>query len=104
MKKHPRFFVREIHKGSSWKSTKLKSVRRPRRLPKLPLRLHPRNSLPRSGVSLHSIAVSHPTAPKLQAAYDAIGLSGIAITTGPANLSATLRTPKGLVMLESLGL
>jgi hypothetical protein len=69
-----------------------------------PLRLHPRNSLPRSGVSLHSIAVSHPTAPKLQAAYDAIGLSGIAITTGPANLSATLKTPKGLVQLQSLGI
>jgi hypothetical protein len=68
-----------------------------------PLRLHPRNSLPRSGVSLQSIAISHPTAPKLQAAYDAIGLAGVAISTGPANLTATLKTPKGLVQLRSQG-
>ena len=33
-----------------------------------PLRLHPRNSLPRSGVTLHSLAVQHPSADKLQAA------------------------------------
>ena len=69
-----------------------------------PMRLHPRNSLPRSGVSLQSIAVTHPTASKLQAAYDAIGLSGISIEEGPANLCATLKTPKGLVTLESGGL
>jgi hypothetical protein len=69
-----------------------------------PLRLHPRNSLPRSRVSLDSIAVSHPSAAKLQAAYAAIGLQGVAITEGPANLSATLKTPKGLVTLQSMGL
>jgi len=69
-----------------------------------PLRLHPRNSLPRSRVSLDSIAVSHPSAAKLQAAYAAIGLDGVAITEGPANLSATLKTPKGLVTLQSLGI
>ena len=68
-----------------------------------PLRLHPRNSLTRSKVSLDSIAISHPSATKLQAAYAAIGLDGIPITEGPANLSATLKTPKGLVTLESLG-
>jgi hypothetical protein len=68
-----------------------------------PLRLHPRNSLPRSGVSLQSIAISHPSAPKLQAAFDTIGLADIAVATGPANLSATLKTPKGLVQLQSLG-
>ncbi len=68
-----------------------------------PLRLHPRNSLPRSGVSLQGLSISHPTAPKLQAAFDAIGLSGIPIDTGPANLTATLKTPKGLVQLQSLG-
>lgn len=68
-----------------------------------PLRLHPRNSLPRSGVSLQSIAISHPSAAKIQAAYEAIGLTGIAINTGPANLTATLQTPKGLVTLQSHG-
>lgn len=69
-----------------------------------PLRLHPRNSLPRSGVSLQGLAISHPTAPKLQAAFEAMGLSGIPIETGPANLTATLKTPKGLVVLQSHGI
>jgi len=69
-----------------------------------PLRLHPRNSLPRSGVTLHSISVTHPSADKLQAAYDAIGLTGITLETGPANLSVTLHTPKGPVTLQSHGI
>jgi hypothetical protein len=69
-----------------------------------PLRLHPRNSLPRSGVTLQSLTVSHPSGEKLQAAYEAICLAGIAIETGPANLVANLQTPKGLVQLQSLGI
>jgi Glyoxalase-like domain len=69
-----------------------------------PLRLHPRNSLPRSGVTLQGISVTHPDAPALQAAYAAVGLEGIAIQTGPANLTATLQTPKGVVQLHSHGL
>lgn len=69
-----------------------------------PLRLHPRNSLPRSRVTLQSISITHPAAAKLQAAYEAIGLSGIAIETGPANITATLNTPKGVVTLQSLGI
>ena len=69
-----------------------------------PLRLHPRNSLPRSRVSLDSIAVSHPSAAKLQAAYESIGLEGITIEAGEANLVANLQTPKGLVQLQSMGI
>ncbi len=69
-----------------------------------PLRLHPRNSLPRSGVTLQSLSVHHPSAAKLQAAYDSIGLQGVTIEAGDANLVATLQTPKGLVQLQSLGL
>jgi hypothetical protein len=69
-----------------------------------PLRLHPRNSLPRSGVTLQNIAISHPSGPKLQAAYEAFGLQGVAIETGAANITATLQTPKGLVQLHSLGI
>jgi len=68
-----------------------------------PLRLHPRNSLPRSGVSLQSRAVTHPSADKLQAAYEALGLAGVALATGPADLVATLKTPKGTVLLHSHG-
>ena len=69
-----------------------------------PMRLHPRNSLPRSGVSLKSISVCHPSADKLQTAYDAIGLTGIAIETGPANITVQLNTPKGIVALQSRGM
>ena len=69
-----------------------------------PLRLHPRNSLPRSGVSLQSLAVAHPTAAKLQAAYEAIGLGSVSVETGPANITATLHTPKGTVVLQSHGI
>jgi hypothetical protein len=68
-----------------------------------PLRLHPRNSLPRSRVSLQSIAVTHPAADQLQAAYAAIGLGGIALQAGPADLAATLQTPKGPLTLHSAG-
>jgi hypothetical protein len=69
-----------------------------------PLRLHPRNSLPRSGVTLQNVAITHPTAAKLQAAFEAISLTGIPLETGPACLTVTLNTPKGIVELTSLGL
>jgi Glyoxalase-like domain len=69
-----------------------------------PLKLHPRNTLTRSGVTLQSLEVIHPSAAKLQAAYDAIELNRVTVTEGPANLKATLQTPKGVVVLESLGL
>lgn len=69
-----------------------------------PLRLHPRNSLPRSGVTLQSVTVTHPTAVKLQAAYDSIGLTDVAVETGPANITATLHTPKGIFTLHSHGI
>jgi hypothetical protein len=69
-----------------------------------PMKLHPRNHLPRSGVSLKSLSVAHPSASKLIAAYDDIALKGIDIVEGPANITATLQTPKGLVTLESFGI
>jgi hypothetical protein len=69
-----------------------------------PLKLHPRNTLTRSGVTLQSLEVIHPSAAKLQAAYDAIELNRVTVTEGTANLKATLQTPKGVVVLESLGI
>ena len=66
-----------------------------------PLRLHPRNNLPRSGVSLKGLSLTHPEASRLQAAFSAIGLGGITIAIGTAHLVATLQTPKGLVTLHS---
>ena len=62
------------------------------------------DGLPRSGITLHSLAVQHPSADKLQAAYEAIGLGQVAVTEGAANITATLNTPKGLVQLQSLGI
>ena len=69
-----------------------------------PLRLHPRNSLPRSGVTLQSLVMAHPQADVLQAAFAAIGLMGVSVQKGPANLAAHLKTPKGAIQLESRGL
>ena len=69
-----------------------------------PLRLHPRNTLPRSGVSLQSVAVTSLSTDKLQAAYTAIGLSGVTVSEGEPNLTVTLRTPKGVVTLQSMGI
>jgi len=69
-----------------------------------PLRLHPRNSLPRSGVTLQSLTLHHPSSAKLQTALDGVGLTGVEVVDGPANLVATLQTPKGLVQLQSLGI
>lgn len=69
-----------------------------------PMRLHPRNSLPRSRVTLQSISATLPNTTDLEAAYAAIGLHGIAVQAGPANLTATFQTPKGIVTLESHGL
>ncbi len=69
-----------------------------------PMRLHPRNTLPRSGVSFQSLSISHPSADKLATAYAALGLEGVALQTGPANLTLELRTPKGMVTLQSGGI
>ena len=69
-----------------------------------PLRLHPRNTLPRSGVSLQSVAITSPSVDKLLAAYEAIGLTGVTLAEGPANLTVTLKTPKGIVTLQSQGI
>jgi Glyoxalase-like domain len=75
-----------------------------------PLRLHPRNTLPRSGVTLQSLSIHHASNDKLQEAFNAIGLNGVtlAASTGSvdnkANLIAVLKTPKGEVTLESLGI
>ena len=68
-----------------------------------PMRLHPRHSLPRSGVSLQNITVSHPSSEKLTKAFEAVHLIDIEVSNGEATISATLQTPKGLVVLQSCG-
>jgi hypothetical protein len=66
--------------------------------------VHPANGMAESGVTLQSLNVRHPGANLLQAAQRAIGLQGVGVQAGAPNLIATLRTPRGLVTLESKGI
>jgi hypothetical protein len=65
---------------------------------------HPAAGMGESGVTLHSLVVRHPQAAQLRAAGEAIGLERVQVKQGPANLCATLDTPRGRVQLESEGL
>lgn len=62
---------------------------------------HPTDAMPASGVTLHGLHVQHPQASALNAAYQAVGLSGLTATKGPARLHVQLQTPRGLVDLHS---
>ena len=64
--------------------------------------VHPADTMPASGLTLQSLALSHPEAPQLQQALDAIGLDLMAVTTGPAALTALLDTPLGPRRLSSI--
>jgi hypothetical protein len=66
--------------------------------------VHPIAALPESGVTLQSLEVRHPRSAELAAAHEAIGLVDVGLAQGEANLIATLRTPRGLVTLESKGI
>ena len=65
--------------------------------------VHPTHNMAASGVTLEALEVCHPQAHLLRAAYQAIDLAGVGIRQGPANLVATLQTPKGVVQLNSQG-
>lgn len=65
---------------------------------------HPASAMPESGVTLQSLAASHPQAATLRAAYEAVGLQGVSLKEGPASLCAVLDTPRGRVKLDSGGL
>ena len=62
---------------------------------------HPCDAMADSGIALESLAVSHPRAADLQAAYAAIGLHGVAVTQGAPDIQATLSTPRGIALLHS---
>lgn len=62
---------------------------------------HPVPSMPECGVALQSVTVTHPEWRKLATAFDSIGLAGVKVAEGDANLCATLATPRGRVKLES---
>ena len=62
---------------------------------------HPTATMADSGLTLQALAMQHPQAAQLQAACHAIGLQAVAITDGPARLSAQLSTPGGPLTLHS---
>lgn len=62
---------------------------------------HPATTLPPSGIELVEFQATHPDQ-HVGEALQAAGLDGVLTTSaGPADLIATLRTPKGLVTLHS---
>jgi len=65
---------------------------------------HPTQHMATSGVAMQSLTASQPDAGRLRSAYDAINLQGVAVVQSPANLVATLVTPRGLITLQSNGL
>jgi hypothetical protein len=65
---------------------------------------HPASAMPESGISLHRVAVRHPRADLLRRAFTTIGLEGVDLEEGPANLCATLLGPLDTVRLASQGL
>jgi hypothetical protein len=66
--------------------------------------VHPASAMPESAVTLQGLTATHPEAATLRGAFEAIGLGGVAVKEGPANLCAVLDTPKGRIKLASEGL
>jgi hypothetical protein len=65
---------------------------------------HPASTMPESGVTLQALCAYGPAPDTLRRAYQVLGLEGVAVKTGAANLCAVLETPRGRVRLESKGL
>lgn len=66
--------------------------------------LHPAPALPESAVTLQALCAHVPEPQALSAAYEAIGLHGVTVKPGAANLVAVFETPRGRVRLQSQGL
>jgi hypothetical protein len=65
--------------------------------------VHPTDSMAASPVALRTLSLTHPRAGDLNAALQAVALSGLAAGQGPPNLRAMLETPRGMVTLDSRG-
>ena len=65
---------------------------------------HPAAALPDAAVTLRSVSLVHPQAGLLRRALEAVGLDGVTVQDGPANLCASLLAPAGPVKLQSRGL
>lgn len=66
--------------------------------------MHPVDTMPASGLELVSLNAMHPRVDSLRAALEVIGFDAITLGQGAPKLVATLRTPRGVVALESNGL
>ena len=66
--------------------------------------VHPASAMPESGVTFQGLTATHPKAAMLRTAFDAIGLGGVTVKDGPADLCAVLDTPRGRIKLASEGL
>jgi hypothetical protein len=62
---------------------------------------HPAQDMVDSGITLQQLAVVHPQARTLGAAYPAIGLEGVSVSAGPARLWARLQTRRGPIDIHS---
>jgi hypothetical protein len=62
---------------------------------------HPAQAMPRHGLALEQVRVVHPQASLLNTAWQAVGLTGVSIDAGPAQIEATIATPRGRVVLNS---
>lgn len=66
--------------------------------------VHPAATMAESGVTLQALCACQPDTALLRSAYEAIGLQGVTVKQGAAELCAVLDTPKGRVKLASQGL
>ena len=62
---------------------------------------HPTQAMSSSAVTLRSLRIQHPQADALQQALKGTGFSKLPASAGPARLSATLQTPKGLIEIHT---
>lgn len=64
---------------------------------------HPTETMPESGLELLGLTARHPRAAEVQAAHAAIGLQGVGVREGEADLVATFAAPAGRVVLHAAG-
>jgi len=62
---------------------------------------HPSSGMQDSAVTLRALRLTHPLAGQLEAAFSVIGLEGVSVAPGAAELQAELTCPVGAVTLRS---
>ncbi len=64
---------------------------------------HPTDAMADSGVELLGLTARHPRPEEVQAAHAAIGLQGVGLREGEADLVATFAAPSGRIVLHAAG-